>query len=435
MRKNHSTCSPAKTAVRITLFLLILGTRTFYNILSIILTTNTMNRVTYCMLGYPDKRDIPGWVTPFNYAFIFLVTTFSTNVMLLSRWQKVWKRSDLTELMKEIKGLRKELPDCWKCFILPLMFVGFFGILASVARAIAGYAVMEVVLGEHPWIEKWPLGKIAVGVVAIISAAIVSMSSILFHSVNMLNGAAKIFGNPGKFLKGKENEPVTCWLVISRSATLLSVIVFGILPRAIAMRFFIKTFLDRRVASLSDPVADGVQITGQSVFFVAELVMGLFTMGSSFEGGWFKKFKEFMSKGTIVTNLLFSLILLPGFLSLWYAYSNFTIYDISVDMVDLFSREAPFPKNSTLCFSANSNKNIWLHRFFYAFSSVFGFLSTIAYYNYILSYSKASYIIIGKKVCPCLFKSIGIETTDETDGSDESGFSTSEYEDIELAIN
>jgi len=328
--------SSPRNLVHFAAFLFVAGSKTIYNFGSACLTVDAAVMSIYCLLEYNNKQATPGlFVEIPNFSLQLIAASFSTIVVMLSRYPAIWNGLTLDKLNEKRTELQEALVDCGRWRILVLGVIGICGFFACVARGISAYLATEVILGERLALGKLPFGEVAVVISAGIAAITVLISSVLFSGVNMLTGAAKFLKDPKEALSNVRGclafFIMGFWFV-------------GVLLKAVAMRFFIKAFLGRRSSILGAwlPV---FQIAAQTAFFVSEFVMGLFTIGSSFEAGWWDSAKENMGSSIFFTGLA-----LGDVVSMWLGYSSITIYDI---LVDLFLAHPDSPDN-TVCVAATT---------------------------------------------------------------------------------
>jgi len=363
-------------------FLFVACSKTIYNFGSACLTVDAAVMSIYCLLEYNDKQATPGlFVEIPNFSLQLIAASFSTIVVMLSRYPAIWNGLTLDKLNQKRTELQEALEDCGRWRIFWLGVIGFCGFFACVARGISAYLATEVILGERLALGKSRFGEVVVVIPAgIIAAITVLISSLLFNGVNMLTGSAKFLKDPKEALSNIRG----CLAFI-----IMGFWFIGVLLKAVAMRFFIKAFLDRR-SSILEAWLPVFQFVALPAFFVFEFVMGLFTIGSSFEPGWWES-----AKGNMGSSKLFTALALGDVVSMWLGYSSITIYDI---LVDFFLAHPDSPDN-TICVAEHTNIDLVFRWIFVAASLLLGIPSALTYFNYILQYAKDGYDSVSAGCC------------------------------------
>ena len=342
-------------------FALVAGSKTLYNAGAACLTIDTTAMALYCLTEYSHPKSTPSKsVEGLSIFFQIVAALFSTIVVVLSRYPSIWENLMIDNIKSKWGALCNEVEDCSRSRKILLSMIGGFGLLACVARGLSAYLGTEVILGERLMFTR--TGMV---ICAWIAAITVTISSMCFNLVNMLTGGAKYLKKPTFNISPK----VLVWFI-------------GTISNAVAMRFFIKEYLKRRDASSSG------QIFAQGVFLIAEFVMGLFTMGSSFEEGWQKK------AGTIMkSSILFTFFVLGDAVTSWLGYHAISMYSI---LVDTFLAH-PTDSTDTFCIVKHSRSDFDLRWTFVALSLLMGVPATFAYLNYLLEPTRKGYDK-GKKI-------------------------------------
>lgn len=338
-------------------FLLVASSKTVYNVGAACLTVDAMVMAMYCLIEYNNKQAIPSQgLKDFSISLQAIAATFSTIVVVLSRYPEIWKNLKISQLQETLDALKEELQDCGRLRKWLLVGIGVFGLLACIARGISAYLGTEVILGDRLSFEKT-----GVAIFAWLIAITVVISSMCFYLVSMLTAAARYLKQPAFKL--------SAGVVVG---------FIGVIFTSVAMRFFIKEFLDRRDASSAG------QITGQIVFSVAELIMGLFTTTYSFKSGWKKKAKQKMRSSG-----LFTFFVVGDAVSTWLGYSTITLYSI---LIDIFLLQSSASKDSTsVCVSDSDSESLALSWTFLTVSWMVAIPATLAYFNYLIKYAKKGY--------------------------------------------
>jgi len=376
--------------LHLTTFLTILTAITIYNVGLACLFVDAAVRALVCLIPNKNKQTFLFWP---NFFLQAAAAFFSINVMLLARCPKIWDRltrTGLDEIKNEIKTLLK---NCG-CSAFALVLIMVAGFVACVARGISAYLGTEVILGE-----RFPLKKNMIMIFSTGIAAILTLNALLFTCVNMLTEAAKFLKAPQDYLK----ELRVAYGLTEYNKLLLFPIVILVwllssLPNAIGRRFFIKEFLARRALFLGDFLIP-LQWVGQIIFPFSEMVIGLFTMGSSFKGAWLREGWDRLTSSCLFTFLMFG-----AGVSTWLAYSSLTIYDGFVDIYKEFDH--PFSANSTALLSASNatcsieytDNAFLIHWGFVGLSVLLGIPATFAYFNYLLKFAKEGYDKLSSKL-------------------------------------
>ncbi len=315
----------------------------------------------YCLSLYNNKPDSVGkGVEVLNISLQILAATSSTVLVILSRSPKIWENVSIDNIKKKYAELDTELKGCSRKRKGILIFIGLFGVLSCVSRGLSAYLGTEVILHERLKVQT----TVTI-IVQWLVAVTVTVSALCFNLSNMLTSAAK-------FLKEPSLKP--------------SVKVFfafiAILTGAIVTRFFIKEFLHRRDAS------EVGQIIGQGVFFLAEFIMGLFTMGASYEGDWWTEAKKQLGSSKV-----FSTIVIADVVSTWLGYASITLYSILTDLVIAGSVAH---QNDEVCPADQTSKDFALRVTFLAIAYVVSMPLVVAYFNYLLKYTMTGFETVKK---------------------------------------
>ena len=338
-------------------FILVASSKTLYNVGSAFLTVDATVNAVFCLVNYNDKQALLSKeLEGFNLSLQIIAATFSTLLVMMSRYPAIWDKLSIKNLEDMYSELKDEVSDCGRGRQALLLAIGFFGFLACVARGLSAYLGTEVILRERFTVADKP----AIAVQSMVGIT-VTISAMCFNLSNMLTSAAKYLNAPKKISVFKA--------------------VFGfvaILTSAIVMRFFIKSFLDRRDAS------ETVQVIGQSIAFVAEFVMGLFTMGASFEGNVFQT-----TRTNLCSSKLFATLVMGDVITTWLGRTLITLYDVLSDIV--IASSAVGNHQGKLCPSDQSAKAQSTRVAFFVIALVVGMPMVAAYFNYLLPYSKKGY--------------------------------------------
>lgn len=339
-------------------FFLVASSKTIYNVGAACLTVDATVMAIYCLMEHNNNQAIPSQgVENFSISLQIITATFSTIVVMLSRYPKIWKNLKVSKLEKKLSALQEELQDCGRLRKWLLVGIGVFGLLACIARGISAYLGTEVILGDRLSFEKT-----GVAIFAWLVAISVVVSSMCFYLVSMLTAAAR-------YLKQPTFRPSDKGIVVG---------LVGVIFTSVAMRFFIKEFLDRQDASSAG------QIIGQSVFSLAELIMGLFTVASSFKAGWKDDAKQKMKSSG-----LFTFFVVGDALTTWLGYSTITLYSILIDIFLL--RSAASKDSGSICVSNSDSESLDLGWTFLVVSLVISIPTTFAYFNYLIELAKKGY--------------------------------------------
>jgi len=205
-------------------FLLVASSKTVYNVGAACLTVDAMVMAMYCLIEHNNKQAIPSQgLKDFSISLQAIAATFSTIVVMLSRYPKIWKNLKPSQLKEKLSALQEELQDCGRLRKWLLVGIGVFGLLACIARGISAYLGTEVILGDRLSFEKT-----GVAIFAWLVAITVVVSSMCFYLVSMLTAAARYLKQP--------TFKLSAGIVVG---------FIGVIFTSVAMRFFIKEFLDR----------------------------------------------------------------------------------------------------------------------------------------------------------------------------------------------
>jgi len=338
-------------------FIFVASSKTLYNIGSAFLTVDATVNAMFCLVNYNNKKALPSkGLEGFNLSLQIIAATFSTLLVMMSRYPAIWDKLSIKNLKDMYEELKDEVSDCGRGRKALLLAIVIFGFLACVARGLSAYLGTEVILRERFTVAEKP----AIAVQSVVGATVM-ISSMCFNLSNMLTSAAKTINSPKKISAFKA--------------------VFGfvaILTGAVVMRFFIKSFLDRCDAS------ETVQVIGQGVAFFAEFVMGLFTMGASFEGDVFQSTKK-----NLCSSKLFATMVIGDVITTWLGHTLITLYDVLSDIV--IAGSAVGNHQGQLCPSDQSAKTQSTRVAFFVAALVLAVPMVTAYFNYLLSYSKKGY--------------------------------------------
>lgn len=351
-----SFVSSSRATVQGIFFLLISASKTLVNIGQACLTVDATFLALNCLSQYHEKTiDYDNDVSALNIAAQTTAVIFSTLMVALTRYQSIWKHLNLENLQEEFKNTQNAIKDLPRKRRIALFIIGFLGFLSCVARGLSAFLGVEVILSDRVGLHS--SGVIVVGWIALLT---VMISAMCFNLSNMLASVAKYLKEPSLSFRPS--------VMVSMIATV---------SNAVAMRFFILHFLDRQNAN------EAGQFIGQSVFTVAEFVMGLFTMVSSFDESWKDNAKETLTHAWPLT-----VIIVGDAITAWLGYSTITWYSI---LTDLFLNKQIAPDFMTACVSNPSNTDFTTRWVFMGLACFIGVPTTLAYLNYLLEYARESY--------------------------------------------
>ncbi|MCB1827927.1 MAG: hypothetical protein KDH94_05815, partial [Coxiellaceae bacterium] len=281
---------------------------------------------------------------------------FSTALVIFTRYPAIWDKLSEQKTRAAIQFLLDEKRVMSRSSKALLSVIALFGFLSCIARGLSAYLFAEILLGD-----RFGVNPVVVAIIAWLAALTVTLSTMSFNLSNMLSNAARYLKKPTVVFR---------WdLVISFIATL---------TQAIAMRFFILTFFDRRQANLT------TQIFGQAIFGFAEFVLGLFTMVASFEKGWQQTAKNNMKSAPFL-----AFIMLGDSITAWLGYSAPTWYSI---LTSVFLNEPTATlQDVSACSAKASAIDLKLRWSFVGLSCVMGIPATLAYMHYLLAYARSGY--------------------------------------------
>ena len=338
-------------------FVLVATSKTIYDIGAASLTADVTAKALFCLTHYHNKQATPNpGFKGINIGLQVITGILAMILVVISRYPQISKNLSKKGFKEIYHKLNEELVDCSRWRKAALIVIGLFGLLSCVARGLGAHLGTEVIFRE-----RFHLEDSGVDVAAWIVGVIVAVASMCFNWANMLKEAAIYVKDP---IFKPSLRTVFCFIAV--------------LVGAVVTRFFIKEYLDRRHASVLG------QVAGQSIFFAAEFIMGLFTIAVYLAKSKFEEAKSIMQKSAV-----FTILMLVDIVALWFAYTMITLYSILVDLFVEQSAVGNHGKN--ICPADHSAKDLVLRYSFLVASLIISIPATVGYFNYVLPHAKVGY--------------------------------------------
>ena len=337
-------------------FVLVAGCKTLVTVGQGALTVDTTVRSLNCLeSSNHENANYSHFVHHLSIALQVVAIVFSVSIITLTRYPAIWQKLTIHGLYSKFRDLDEAFHSSSKKQKAALIFIALFGIGSCFARGLSGYLSVEVVG------DRLKANAVAIAVCAWVTAISVCVSSMCFNLSNLLSSAIKYIKEPG---------------VSFRPSVMISMI--ATISNAVAMRFFVMKFLERRHASFVG------QIVGQSIFTMAEFVLGLFTMVSSFEHGWKQRAKEALTNGKLLAFLMGG-----DALTTWLGYSMITWYSILTNL--FFGMKNAVDNPPKICKSQPGDPDFIIGWCFMGLACFIGAITTFAYCHYLLEHADRNY--------------------------------------------